>query len=88
MEIKISSSALKHGLTKEDILYAYKHCQRSRTVERSGNINNEVDFLLCNLPNGNFCELIAAQTFDEKDVYIFHADTPPSKEFLKTIEGE
>ena len=88
MSILIGQSALKHGLTEEEILYAYEHCLRSRTIQRAGNVNNEVDLILSSLKDGRLCELIATKTYDEENVFIFHAFTPPTDGFMKQIEGE
>ncbi len=87
MSILVGKSALKHGLSEEEILYAYNHCLQSRTIQRKGNINNEVDLILCTLKNGNLCELIATQTYDEENVFIFHAFTPPTTGFMKELNG-
>ena len=85
MKIVIIQTALKHGLTKNDIRYALRHVQKSRTVKRGGNINKEVEYVLAILPNGNPCELVTMFSFDEQSVVVFHVFAPPTKGFLKTL---
>ena len=87
MKIVILQTALKQGLSKNDIAYALRHVQKSRTVKKGGNINKEVEYVLGILPNGNPCELATTFSFDEQSVVVFHAFTPPTKGFLKTLEG-
>ena len=88
MSLLIAQSALKHGLNEDEIDYAYNHCLKSRTIQRIGNVNNEVDLLLCFLEDGRMCELVATLAYDEENVFIFHAMTPPTKEFSKQLEGK
>ncbi len=87
MKIVILQSALKHGLTGDDIAYALRHVQKSRTIEKEGNINKEVEYVLAILPNGNLCELGTTYSHNEQSIVVFHALTPPTKGFLKKIEG-
>ena len=87
MNIRVLDSALKHGLTEEDVIYAIENSQMSNTVTRSGNVNKEVDLVLGVLPNGNLCEIMATLSYDESEVVVFHAVQPPSKDFINKIEG-
>lgn len=87
MQIRVLDSALKHGLTEEDILWALENSQLHNTVRRSGNVNKEVDLVLGTLKNGNLCEIMSTISYDETQVVVFHAMTPPRKDFLKKIEG-
>ncbi len=87
MRIEIIKSALKHGLSEDEIVHALEHSRKSRTVKKSGNVNKEVEFVLGVLPNGNFCELAVALSYDEQALLVFHAQTPPTKGFLRQIDG-
>lgn len=81
--IKILRSALKHGLSEEDILYAYDTYYEYAIVKKSGNVNCTIECLIGMLPNENTCELMATASYDEKSIVIFHAKQPPSKDFMK-----
>ena len=81
-------SALKHGLTECDVLFALENSQMHNTVQRSGNIDKEVDLVLGTLPDGNLCEIMATLSYDETKVVVFHVMKPPSKGFLRKIEGK
>ncbi len=87
MQIRVLESALKHGLTEEDIRFALENSQMHNTVSRSGNVNKEVDLVLGSLPNGNLCEIMSTLSYDENEVVVFHAMQPPCKDFLMKIEG-
>ncbi len=87
VRIEIIESALKHGLSRDEIVYALENSRKSRTVKRSGNVDKEVEFVLGVLPNGNFCELAVALSYDEQALLVFHAQTPPTKGFLRQIDG-
>ena len=56
------------------------------TVEKSGNINGEIEFVLGTLPSGNLCELLTTLSFDEETVIVFHANTPPGHDFMQKLE--
>ena len=86
MNVRVLASALKHGLTEEEILYACDNAIKWQTVEKSGNINGEIEFVLGTLPNGNLCELLTTFSYDEETVIVFHANTPPTKNFMKKLE--
>ena len=88
MQVRVLESALKHGLTEEDIQFALENSQMYTTVEQRGNVNKEVDLVLGTLPDGNLCEIMSALSFDETEVVVFHAMKPPCKDFLKKIEGK
>ena len=87
MRIEIIKSALRHGLSEDEIVHALENSKKSRTVKRSGNINKEVEYVLGILPNGNFCELAVAISHDEQALLVFHAMTPPAKGFLRQMDG-
>ena len=85
-EVIIAESAFKHGLTEDEILYALNNCLLSKTIKKPGNPNKTVDMVLGYLQNGNECELIVSQTYDEKCTFVFHAKSPATKGFLKELE--
>ena len=87
-ETIIAKSAFKHGLTRDEILFALKHCLKYKTITKAGNPNKTVDMVLGHLKNGKSCELIISQTFDEEYVFVFHANSPATKGFLKELEGK
>ena len=86
--VRVLESALKHGLTEEEVLYAFENEKMYNTVRQKGNVNKEVDLLIGVLPDGSLCEMIATLSFDESEIVIFHAMKPPCKGFLKRMEGK
>ena len=88
MHVRVLDSALKHGLTEEDILFALENSQMCNTVKQSGNVNKEVDLVLGLLPDGNLCEIMATLSLDDTEVVVFHSMKPPCKDFLRKIEGK
>lgn len=86
MDVRILDSALKHGISEDDILHACNNVIKWRTVERKGNIDGEIEFVLGVLPNGNLCELLTSLSNDEQELIVFHADTPPSKSFQRKLD--
>jgi hypothetical protein len=84
MNIIVKDSALKHGLTEKEILYAVENQFKSK---RFFNKEREVSNIwsLSILPNGNNCEIV--YSYEGLDtIIVFHAMTPARKSFIQNVE--
>ena len=79
-EIEVHSNALKHGLTKEEVVFAWENFVRRQHRELpNGDQIIAVGFDM----HGNSIELIAvSKSFG---VLIYHAMTPPTEKILKEL---
>lgn len=85
MNIKVLPSALKHGISTAEILFAWTHL--TVCIERDGNDDPWRYLAIGVLPNGNFVEMIAFQ--QNSGVWcVFHAMTPPARKFLNEINQQ
>ena len=84
MNVICEKSALKHGLTEEEIATAFE--QSVKFKNRDSNRNGAfVRMVLGVLPNGKTCELIGFfSTMDE--FVVFHAMAPARKSFISEVE--
>lgn len=81
-EVVVHPHALKHGLSKDEIRYAWESSIVCR--QRNGENDPIIWIVLGVLPNGRMAEMVAFE--DEMGVWhVFHAMTPPTKKFLKEI---
>jgi hypothetical protein len=79
MRIKVFSNALKHGLSEDDVLYAWQSPIRCR--QRNGTDDPAIWIAIGVLPNGKMAEMVAFQDIDGFWC-VFHAMTPPTKKFI------
>ena len=84
MKVKIKDSALKHGLTKDEVLFAFKNqIKHKRFFNQERQVSNV--WSLAILPNGKNCEIV--YTYKDMDsVIVFHAMTPARKSFIRSVE--
>lgn len=80
--IHVSKSALKHGLTPLQIIYAWENPIRIR--QRSGSADQPIWVSIGPLPDGRFAELVGFVDVNG-DWYVFHAMTPPTKKFKREL---
>lgn len=81
MEIKIyvHSSALKHGLTEEEVVHLYANAWWETPR------NNDDEFLaLSNYKNRDY-ELVVKRV-GINEYLVFHCLTPPTKKFIKEVK--
>ena len=81
--IEVTKSALKHGLTEEEIRYAWENLLEYRRCRAEKQPPHYL--AIGTLPNGNPVELVAFST-GYKWV-IFHAMTPLTPGFKKQYKG-
>ena len=82
MDIIVLPHALKHGLTEEEICYAWKCPIRCR--QRISDDEPPRWIAIGSLPDGRFAELVAFQDIHGQWV-IYHAMVPPTKKFKKEL---
>lgn len=81
--IRVEPSALKHGLTEDEVIYAwgnlleYRRCKRDKYPPHY--------LALGMLPNGRTVEMVAFSTGFEW--VVFHAMTPPTPGFMHEYKG-
>ena len=72
--VRVHGNALKHGLTSDEVAYAWENPIRCR--QRNGTDGS--------LPDGRFAELIGFMDID--GVWcVFHAMVPPTKKFKREL---
>ena len=80
--IRVHSHARKHGLTDEEIAYAWENVIRCR--QRNGTDDPPLWITIGVLPDGKLVELVAF--LDEAGVWcVFHAFVPPTKKFRNEL---
>lgn len=80
--IRIHGHAFEHGLSKEDIEYAWENLIRSR--QKNGTDDPPIWIGIGILPSGKTVELVAF--LDESGIWcVFHAMEPPTQKFLKEL---
>ena len=84
MNILFRSSAFKHNLTEDEIIYAFSNIVKSKRMENA-KFDFENIWAVSILPNGKSCELIYFYQ-DIDNVVIFHAMSPARKTFVKELE--
>lgn len=85
MKVKVLGHALKHGLSEEEVSYAWSCPIRCR--QRESNDEPPRWVAIGMLPDGRLAELVAIQSQD--GVWqVFHAMVPPTKKFLKELGME
>ncbi|MEG0476826.1 MAG: hypothetical protein RR572_04045 [Raoultibacter sp.] len=83
MSVRVLLHALKHGLSEEEIEYAWENPLRCR--QRNGADDPALWIAIGTLPDGKLAELIAFQ--DEQGQWcVFHAMVPPTKKFIRELE--
>ena len=83
--VRVHGNALKHGLTSDEVAYAWENPIRCR--QRNGTDDPPLWISVGSLPDGRFAELIGFMDID--GVWcVFHAMVPPTKKFKReTPEG-
>lgn len=80
MEIMIHTHALKHGVSEEDIRFAWEHFIRQRYRDVP---NNEQVVAVGVGHNGEFIQMIGVLESDA--ILIYHALTPPTGKVLREL---
>lgn len=83
--VQIHPHAYKHRLSESEILYAWSNPVVFRF--RDASESQEVIILIGCLPDTRLCELVAYRTI-EGMWCIFHAMAPPTKKFIREVQGE
>lgn len=81
-ETEIDRHALKHGLTAEEVKYAWENPIACRA--RKGEDDPPIYIAIGVLPDGRMAELVGLET-DRGTWLVFHAMVPPTKKFLKEL---
>lgn len=81
--IYVEPSALKHGLTANEVRFAWLSVFEFKIRVGSGFPPHYL--ALGVLPNGKTCELIAVS--DGANWHVFHAMAPPTKGFMHEYNG-
>lgn len=80
--VRVHGNALKHGLTSEEVAYAWENPIRCR--QRNGTDDPPLWISVGSLPDGRFAELIGFMDID--GVWcVFHAMVPPTKKFKREL---
>lgn len=80
--VRVHPHARKHGLSDEEVAYAWEEAIRSR--QRNGTDDPPLWIAIGVLPDGRLAELVGF--LDEDGVWcVFHAKTPPTKKFKKEL---
>lgn len=80
--VRIHNNALKHGLTKRQIAYAWEN--PIRCIQRHGIDDPPLWISIGVLPDGRFAELIGFLDID--GIWcVFHALVPPTKKFQREL---
>lgn len=83
MDVRVLDNALKHGLTRHEVEYAWSSPVRCRA--RFGTDDPTLWIAVGTLPDGRSAELIAFQ--DAAGTWcVFHANVPPKKKFLRELD--
>jgi hypothetical protein len=82
MTVRILTHALKHGLCKEDVAYAWESPLRCR--QRNGVNDPALWIAIGTLPDGRMVELVAFQD-NTGHWCVFHAKTPPTTKFITEL---
>ena len=83
MKVRVLPHALKHGLLEREVEYGWSSPLRCR--RRHGADDPALWIAIGVLPDGRLVELVA---FQDEDAHwcVFHAQSPPTKKFLKELE--
>ena len=80
--VRVHGNALKHGLTSEEVAYAWENPIRCR--QRNGTDDPPLWISVGSLPDGRFAELIGFMDID--GVWcVFHEMVPPTKKFKREL---
>jgi hypothetical protein len=82
-EVVVDPHALKHGLSEEEVRYAWDTPIACR--QRSGELDPPTWIAIGVLPDGRMAELVALED-NLGRWHVFHAMVPPTKKFLKELE--
>lgn len=80
--VRVHPHALTHGLSAEEVSYAWEHALRMR--ERHGTDDPPLWIAVGPLPDGRIAEMVGF--LDVTGTWcVFHAMTPPTKKFLDEL---
>lgn len=80
--VRVHGNALKHGLSGDEVAYAWENPIRCR--QRNGTDDPPLWISIGSLPDGRFAELIGFMDID--GVWcVFHAMVPPTKKFKREL---
>lgn len=80
--VRVHGNALKHGLTSDEVAYAWENPIRCR--QRNGTDDPPLWISVGSLPDGRFAELIGFMDID--GIWcVFHAMVPPTKKFKREL---
>lgn len=83
MNVKVLDSALKHGLTEEEVKHAMDNCVCSKAKKNKS--GNTVYLCIGILQNGTTCEaMFYINKFFEH--VVFHAMSPARNQFVKDVQ--
>lgn len=85
VEVLVHPHALKHGLSEEDVVTAWRNPLRCRM--RLCDEEPQRWIAIGALADGRMAELVAIET-GEGGWLVYHAMVPPTKKFLKELEME
>ena len=80
--VRVHKNALKHGLSGEEVAYAWENPIRCR--QRHGTDDPPLWIAVGTLPDGSFAELIGFMDIDGAWC-VFHAMVPPTKKFKREL---
>ncbi len=80
LRVRVHGDALKHGLGKEDILYAWDHriATRYRDAPREGEV-----IAIGPDPRGRLLQMVGVE--DWGDAVIIHAMSPPTRKMMNEL---
>lgn len=84
MKTVIKRSALQHGLTESEILYAVDNQIKSKRYFNKQYQTSNI-WAICILANGNSCEIVYAYDGIDRRI-VFHAMSPARKNFIQSVE--
>ena len=82
MRIRVLPNALKHGLSAQDIRYAWQSPIRCRQRQSDDEPSRWIAIGV--LPDGRLAEMVAFEDISGSWC-VFHANTPPTKKFMKEL---
>lgn len=82
-DYEIENSALKHGLTRQEIHYALRHQVKSQI--RTSDKDRDSVLTVGILPSGKLVEIVGIIIEEVDLILVIHAFTPVTKGFLKQI---
>jgi hypothetical protein len=82
MKTRILPHALRHGLTEDEVAYAWASLIRCR--QRQSGDDPPRWIAIGSLPDGRMVEMVAFESL-AGEWYVFHAMTPPTTKFIQEL---